>query len=249
MDWRDALDRIRARHAEDRARSSARVGPARASTSSWSRRCSATTARGSRAGRGRCILTSQKWTSAIDARPAVPPRRRRRHERDPREAELLQAASGGGLRPEGLTVCDSGALLASCPAAWGIRDGIQQRTWDGARPRRWSRRADRRVPAREGRPQGRRPRGRGSGRRPREDGRDRRLPVRPGRPPLLHEVDRGRHALARDPRRGVPAPAAHVADLLEQPLPRLSAPGAGRDPQARPGRAHALPRLVHARPR
>ena len=95
-----------------------------------------------------------------------------------------------------------------------------------------------------GRPLRRRPRGRGSGRRAREDGRDRRLPLRSRRPPLLHEVDRGRHALARDSRRRVPAAAADVADLLEQPLPRLPAARAGRRPQARAGRADALPRVV-----
>ena len=68
-----------------------------------------------------------------------------------------------------------------------------------------------------------RPRGRGPGRRAREDRRARRLPLRSRRPSLLHEVGRGRHALARDPRRRVPAAPAHVPHLLEQPLPRLSA--------------------------
>ena len=85
------------------------------------------------------------------------------------------------------------------------------------------------------------------GRRPREDGRARRLPLRPRRPPLLHQVDRGRHALARGARRRVPAAPAHVAHLLEQPLSRLPAPRAGRDPQARPGRAAALHGVVRSR--
>ncbi len=90
----------------------------------------------------------------------------------------------------------------------------------------------------------RRLRGRGPGRRDRQDGRARRLPLRPRRASLLHEVDRGGHALARGARRRVPAAPADVADLLEQPLPRLPAARPRRDPQARAGRADALPGVL-----
>ena len=92
-----------------------------------------------------------------------------------------------------------------------------------------------------------RARGRGPGRRPRQDGGARRLPLRPRRPPLLHQGRGGRDAVARGARRRVPAAPADVADLLERPVPRLPAAGHRRDPQARPGRADARVALVHAR--
>ena len=60
------------------------------------------------------------------------------------------------------------------------------------------------------------------------------------------EVD---DALARGARRRVPPAAAHVAHLLEQPLPRLPAARPRRDQEARPGRARALHGLVPARRR
>src|SRR5262249_32687240 len=88
-----------------------------------------------------------------------------------------------------------------------------------AGPRRRPSRADGRLRARQGREPRDRRRGRGPGRRAGEDGRGRRLPLRPRRPPLLHEVGRGRHALARGARRRVPPAPADVADLLEQALP------------------------------
>ena len=77
----------------------------------------------------------------------------------------------------------------------------------------------------------------------------RRLSLRPRRAPLLHEGARGRRPLARDPRRRVSAAPAHVAHLLEQPLPRLPAARRRRDQEARPGRARALHGLVPARRR
>ena len=110
----------------------------------------------------------------------------------------------------------------------------------GRRPRGRSRRADRRLPAG---PQGStrdRARGRGPGRWARQDRGARRLPLRPGRPPLLHEVPGGRRPLARGHEGGVPPAAADVADLLERQVPRLSAQRRERRRAARPRRADAL---------
>ena len=113
-----------------------------------------------------------------------------------------------------------------------------------------ARQADRRGGRRTGRPDGGlsareegapggRARGRGPGRRDRQDGGPRRLPLRPRRPPLLHQGQGGRRALARDHEGGVPGAPAHVADLLEQEVPRLPAARHRRDQEARSRRAHA----------
>ena len=108
------------------------------------------------------------------------------------------------------------------------------------RARRRPGRADRGLPARAPGAARDRVRGRGPGRRHRQDRGPRRLPLRPRRPPLLHQVQGGQRPLARGDERGVPQAPAHVADLLERQVPRLPAQGHGRDPQARPGRAVAL---------
>ena len=105
-------------------------------------------------------------------------------------------------------------------------------------------RPDRRLPARQAGPAGRRARGRGPGRRHRQDGRPRRLPLRPRRPPLLHQGQGGRRPLARDHARGLPQAPAHVAHLLERQVPRLPAARPRRDQEARPGRADARVPLV-----
>ena len=96
------------------------------------------------------------------------------------------------------------------------------------RPRRRPRRADRRLPAGQAGPPRDRVRGRGPGRRHRQDRGPRRLPLRPRRPPLLHQVQGGRGPLARGDERGVPPAPADVADLLERQVPRLPAQGHGR---------------------
>ncbi len=80
-----------------------------------------------------------------------------------------------------------------------------------------------------------RARGRARGRRHRADGRARRLPVRPRRPPLLHQAARDRAALARAAGRRAAAAAAPLADPLAGPLHRVPAPPRRRDPQGRPG--------------
>ena len=92
-------------------------------------------------------------------------------------------------------------------------------------------------------PAGGRARGGGPGGRHRQDRGARRLPLRPRRPPLLHEGEGGRRPLARDHARGVPRAPADVADLLARPqgareVPRLPAARPGRDEEARPGRPH-----------
>ena len=97
--------------------------------------------------------------------------------------------------------------------------------------------------AQQGSP-GDRARGRGPGRRHRQDRGPRRLPLRPRRPPLLHQVQGGRRPLARGDEGGVPQAPAHVADLLERQVPRLPAQRHGRDQEARPGRARALRPLL-----
>ena len=84
-------------------------------------------------------------------------------------------------------------------------------------------------------------RGRGPGRRHRQDRGARRLPLRPRRPPLLHQVQGGRRPLARGDEGGVPQAPAHVADLLERQVPRLPAQRHGRHQEARPGRARCAP--------
>ena len=112
------------------------------------------------------------------------------------------------------------------------------------RARRWPRGPDRRLPARPAGPPGDRARGRGPGRRHRQDRGPRRLPLRPRRPPLLHQVQGGRRPLARGDEGGVPQAPAHVAHLLERQVPRLPAQRHGRHQEARPGRARALRPLL-----
>ena len=92
---------------------------------------------------------------------------------------------------------------------------------------------------------GRRLRGRLAGRRHREDGRARRLPLRPRRPPVLHEGAVGAGDVGGDARRRVPAPPAALAHLLPRRLLRLSAPRRGRRPPPRRRRDDPLPRLLH----
>ena len=53
--------------------------------------------------------------------------------------------------------------------------------------------------------------------------------------------------MARGARRRVPQASANVPDLLEQPLPRLSAARPRRDSQARPGRAGTVHGVVRPR--
>ncbi len=65
------------------------------------------------------------------------------------------------------------------------------------RPRRRPGRPDGRLPARPAGPTRHRLRGRGPGRRHRQDRGARRLPLRPRRPPLLHQVQGSRRPLAR----------------------------------------------------
>ena len=67
-----------------------------------------------------------------------------------------------------------------------------------------------------------------------------RLPLRPRRPPLLHQGQGGRRPLARDHEGGVPQAPAPEPDLLERQVPGVPARGHGRDQEARPGRADAL---------
>ena len=126
------------------------------------------------------------------------------------------------------------------PATAGVKDNPTLIL--GRRPRR----SDRRLPAGQAGPARDRVRGRGPGRRHRQDRGPRRagrqVPLRPRRPPLLHQGEGGRRPLARDHARGVPQAPAHVADLLEQEVPRLPAAGHGRDQEARPGRADARAR-------
>ena len=117
----------------------------------------------------------------------------------------------------------------------------QRRHHAGASGRRARRRpggADRRLPARQAGQAGDRARVHRPGRRDRAHRGSRRLPLRPRRPPLLHEGQGGRRPLARDHEGGVPQAPAPVADLLERQVPRVPAPGHGRDQEARPGRAH-----------
>ena len=108
-------------------------------------------------------------------------------------------------------------------------------------PRRRPRGPHRRLPAGQAGPARCRARGREPGRRHRQDRGARRLPLRPRRPPLLHQGEGGRRPLARDHEGGVPRAPAHVADLLARPprrgqVPRLPAARPGRDEEARPGR-------------
>ena len=114
----------------------------------------------------------------------------------------------------------------------------------GRCPRRRPRRPHGWVPPRQRGASRHRVRGGGPGRGHREDRGSRRLPIRPGRPPLLHQVQRGRRPLARGDEGGVPPPPAHVAHLLARQVPRLPAQRAGRDQEARPRRARALPGLL-----
>ena len=126
-----------------------------------------------------------------------------------------------------------------------------------ARWRRWQRpplrrhrrrpgRADRGLPAGQGRPARHRAGGRRAGRRPGQDRRrSRGLPLRPRRAPLLHQERRGQRPLARDHGRRVPHAPAHVAHLLARALPRLPAQGHRRHQEARPGRARALHAELH----
>ena len=87
----------------------------------------------------------------------------------------------------------------------------------------------------------RRVRGRQPGRRDREDGRARRLPLRPRRPPLLHQGAVGAGAVGGDARRRVPAPPAALPDLLPRRLLRLPAARRGRRPPPRRRRVDPLP--------
>ena len=68
---------------------------------------------------------------------------------------------------------------------------------------------------------GGRVRGRHAGGRDREDGRARRLPLRPRRPPLLHEGAVGAGDVGADARRRVPPPAAAVPHLLPRRVLRV----------------------------
>ena len=105
---------------------------------------------------------------------------------------------------------------------------------------------DRRLPALQAGQVGDRARGDRHGRRHRPHRGARRLPLRPRRPPLLHQGQGGRRPLARDHEGGVPQASAPEPDLLAQEVPRVPAPGHGRDQEARPGRpdqgAALLPR-------
>ena len=117
-----------------------------------------------------------------------------------------------------------------------------------ADPGRRPGRPDRRLPAGQAGPARDPVRGRGPGRRHRQDRGPRRprrrVPLRPRRPPLLHQGPGGRRPLARDHARGVPQAPAHVAHLLEQEVPGLPAARPGRDQEARPDRADALHGLL-----
>ena len=160
-----------------------------------------------------------------------------REQRDRAQGQLLQAVAGVRVSARRLTSLGRGLPF----------DDDDREFADDARPRRRARRPHRGVSARQGRGRCDRAGGRGAGRRAGQDRRGRRLPLRSGRPSLLHEVGRGRRAVARGARRRVPAASTHVAHLLEQALPRLSAARARRDQEARPGRAHPLHGLVPPR--
>ena len=99
--------------------------------------------------------------------------------------------------------------------------------------------------ARLARHAGRRLRGRFAGWGHREDGRARRLPLRPRRPPVLHEGAVGAGDVGGDAGGRVPAPPAALAHLLPRRLLRLSAPRRGRRPPPRRRRDDPLPRLLH----
>ena len=110
--------------------------------------------------------------------------------------------------------CGSRSLAVPCPRAGAPL----------CRHRRRPGRADRRLPPGQGGQARHRPRGRRPGRRPGEDRRrPRRLPLRPRRPPLLHEEQGGQRPLARDHGRRVPHASAQVAHLLARQVPRLPA--------------------------
>ena len=99
----------------------------------------------------------------------------------------------------------------------------------GRGARRRPRRPDRRLPARQAGQAGDRARVDRPGRRDRAHRGPRRLPLRPRRPPLLHEGQGGRRPLARDHGGRVPQAPAPEPDLLERQVPRVPARGHGRD--------------------
>ena len=117
---------------------------------------------------------------------------------------------------------------------------MTRRRCDRGRARRRPGRPDRGAAAGPPRRAGDRARGRRPGGRPRKHRRARRLPLRPRRPPLLHQERRGERPLARGARRRVPRCAracrasTGAARFLDYPLR-----AARRAAQARPGRADA----------
>ena len=235
------LDRLTAARAEADPRPRCSRPSRAGSSSSSSRPCSATTALGAPSGRGASGAQSQAWTSSSQRDPRSAARSRViATDEIAVQKQLLQAGTGVRL------VDASDSMTAPCPGL-GIRMENEQRS-EHARPRRRPGGPDRRLPARQSaaatsscsRP---RNRSAGSRRRSRTTATASTSAATASSRSRV-EVD---DALARDPRRRVPAPAAHVADLLEQPVPRLPPARPGRDQEARPGRARALHRLLPAR--
>ena len=91
-------------------------------------------------------------------------------------------------------------------------------------------------------------RGRRHRRRHREDGRVQRLPLRPRRPPLLHEVRAGAAPVGGDARRRAARAPAALAHLLRREVLRVPAAGPGRRRAARRRRVGAVLALVLPQP-